>query len=77
MTIIAKLDQFVKLISPEARGEIFGDESNDKIWEELNSTEEHCTRVIDCLDVRIVDEIAKGFKGVAARLQASKIQDMY
>jgi hypothetical protein len=35
------------------------------------------TRVIDWLDGRIADKIAKGFKGVAARLQTSKIQDTY
>jgi hypothetical protein len=43
----------------------------------LNSTEEHGTKAIDWLDARIVDKIAKRFKGIAARLQASKIQDTY
>jgi hypothetical protein len=71
--IIAQLDQFLKLILPEARGGIFGEKSNEEIEEELKSTEECRTRVIDWLAARIADEIAKGFKGVAARLQAPKI----
>jgi hypothetical protein len=73
--IVAEPDQFLKLISPEARGEIFEEKSNEEIWEELNSKEEHETRIIDWLDARIANEIAKGFKRVDARLEASKIQD--
>jgi hypothetical protein len=65
--IVAELDQFFELISPHARGEIFGEKSNEKIWEELNSIKEDRTRVIDWLDARITDEIAKGFKRLAAR----------
>jgi hypothetical protein len=75
--IVAELDQFATLISAEARGEIFEEKSNAEIWEELNSTEEHWTRIIDWLDGKIADEIAKGFRGVATRLQASKIQETY
>jgi hypothetical protein len=75
--IVVDFDQFFKLISPEARGEIIGEKSKEEIWEELKSREEHRTRVIDWLDAKIADEIAKGFKGVTARLQASKIQDIY
>jgi hypothetical protein len=41
----------------------------------LNSTEWHWTRVIDWLDARIAEEIAKGFKRVEARWQPLKIQD--
>jgi hypothetical protein len=74
---VAELDQFFKLISPEPRREIFGEKSNEKIWEELNSTEEHGRRVIDWLDVRIADKIAKRFKEVASRLHAPKINDTY
>jgi hypothetical protein len=75
--IVAELDEFLKLISPEARRKIIGGKSNEEIWEELKSTEEHRTKVIDWLDAGITDEIAKGFKGVTARLQTSKIQDAY
>jgi hypothetical protein len=74
---VAELNQYLKLISPRARGETFGEKINDKIWGELNSTEEHRTRVIDWLDARFAHEIAKGFKGLAARLQGSKIYDKY
>jgi hypothetical protein len=35
------------LISLKARGEIFAEKSNEQIWEELKSTEEHWTSVID------------------------------
>jgi hypothetical protein len=65
--IFAELNQFVKLISPEATGEIFTGKSNEKIWEELNSTEKHSTRVLAWLDARIAHEMAKRSKGVAAR----------
>jgi hypothetical protein len=75
--IVAELDQFLKLISPEARGKIFGEKSNEEIWVKLDSTEKHQTRVIDWPDARIADEIAKGFKRVKARLQTSKIQNTY
>jgi hypothetical protein len=46
---------------------MFGEKSNEEIWEELNSTEEHGTRVLDWLDARIADEIAIGSKGVVPR----------
>jgi hypothetical protein len=75
MKLIAELNQFLKLTWPKTKREIFGEKSNDEIWDELNSTEEHWTRVIDWLNARIAYEIAQGFKEVAARLQASKIQD--
>jgi hypothetical protein len=71
--IVAELDQFLKLILPEARREIVGEKSNKEIWEELNLTEEYRTRVIDWVKARMADEIAKGFKRVAVRLQVSKI----
>jgi hypothetical protein len=45
--IVAELDQLLKLISPEARKEIFREKSNEEIWEDMKSTEEHRTRVID------------------------------
>jgi hypothetical protein len=67
--IVAQLDHFFKLISPGARREIFRGENNEAIWEEPNSTEEHRTRAIGWPDAWITDEIAKGFKGVAARFQ--------
>jgi hypothetical protein len=67
MKIVTELEHFFKLTSPEARGEMFGEKSNEEIWEELNSTEEHGTRVIDWLDARIADEIAIGSKGVMPR----------
>jgi hypothetical protein len=75
--MVAELDQFFKLILPEARGEILGEKSSEEIEEELKSTEECRTRVIDWLAARIADEIAEGFKGVAPKLQAPKIQDTY
>jgi hypothetical protein len=75
--IVAELDQFLKLISPEARREIFGEKSNKEIREEVKSTEEHWTSVADSLDARIADEIVKMVKGAAARLQASKIKYMH
>jgi hypothetical protein len=75
--IVTELNQFLKLVSPEARAEVFGEKSNEAISEGLKSTEEHRTKVIDWLDARIADEIVKGFKRVAARLKASKIQDTY
>jgi hypothetical protein len=34
--IVAELDQFLKLILPEARKEIVGEKSNKEIWEKLN-----------------------------------------
>jgi hypothetical protein len=77
MKIVAEVDQLFKLISPKASGDIFGEKSNEEIWEELKSTEEHRTRGIDWVDARIADEIAKGLKGIAERLQVSKIQNAY
>jgi hypothetical protein len=73
--IVTELDQFFKLISPEARQKIFREKSDEKIWKEPNSTEEHRTRVIDWVDAKIADEMAKGFKGAAVTGQASKIDD--
>jgi hypothetical protein len=45
--IVAQLDQCVKLISPETRGEIFRVKNNEEIWEELKPTKKHWTRLID------------------------------
>jgi hypothetical protein len=75
--IVAEFGQFFKLIPPETRGEILGKKSNEEIWEELKSTEEHWARVINWLDAKIADEIVKGFKRVETRIQGSKIQDTY
>jgi hypothetical protein len=75
--IIAELDHFLKLISPEARRDVFKEKSNEKISEELNSREEHWTRVTDWLDARNTDEIARRFTGVEPRLQALKIQEKH
>jgi hypothetical protein len=74
MKIVAEPDLFLKLISPEARGEIFGEKTNGEIWDELKSTKENRTIIVDEVDARIADEIAKGFKGITTRSQASKIQ---
>jgi hypothetical protein len=65
--IVTELDQFLKLISREARREIFWQKSNEKTPEELRSTEEHRIRVVDWLDAKIADQIDKGFTGVEAR----------
>jgi hypothetical protein len=75
--ILAELNQFLKLTSPEATREIFGGKSNEKILEKLNSTETHWTRVIDWLEAKTADHIPKESKGVTPRLQMSKIQDPY
>jgi hypothetical protein len=44
---------------------------------ELNTSEDHRTGVIQWLEAKITDEIAKGSEGVTKRLQAWKIQDTY
>jgi hypothetical protein len=44
--IVAELNQFLKLISREAKKEIFEEKSNEKIREELNSTHEHWKGII-------------------------------
>jgi hypothetical protein len=66
--IVAGPYSFLKLISPRARGEIFEEKSYEETSEELSSTEKHGTSVIDWLDAKIADEIAKRFKGIEARL---------
>jgi hypothetical protein len=69
--------QFLKLISPDARGEIFGDKDLETIWYELNTSGDHRTRVIGWFEAKIVDEIANGFEGMGRRLQEWKFQDRY
>jgi predicted nuclease with RNAse H fold len=56
---------------------MFRTKTNEEIWEELDSKEEHRTKAIDWVDAKIADQIAKGFNTGAARLQASKIQGTY
>jgi hypothetical protein len=77
MNLVTELNEFVKLIAPDARREIFGDNDLDRIWTELNTSGDHRTRVIEWLEAKITDEIVKEFQGVAQRLQALRVQDTY
>jgi hypothetical protein len=72
-----ELSQFIELIAPEAKEEV--SESNDvqAIWEELNTSADHRTKVIGWLEAKIADGIANEFGEVAQRLQAWRVQDAY
>jgi hypothetical protein len=45
--IVRELNQFLNLISREARGEIFREKDLEATWEELNTSGDHHTMVIE------------------------------
>jgi hypothetical protein len=77
MKLTQELGQFFRLISREAREEIFGEDNDEQVWEILNISEEHRTRVIEWLDARITEEIAKEFEDMAGKYREWKVQDTY
>jgi hypothetical protein len=75
--IVGEMNQFLNLIPPEARREVFGENDLERVWEELNTRKDHRTKVIEWMEAKIIEEIAKDPEGVAKRLQAWRIQDRY
>jgi hypothetical protein len=75
--LVEEIGEFLRLISREARGEFFGERSNDETWQMLNSTRDQRTKFIDWLDRKITEAIADETKGMTERFTRQKIQDTY
>jgi broad-specificity NMP kinase len=67
--IVGEINQFLNLIPQEARREVFGENDISTIWEELNTRGDHRTKVMEWLEAKIIEEIAKDLQRVAKRLQ--------
>jgi hypothetical protein len=75
--VARELEDFVGLIDPEARKEVFGENNLRAIWDDLNSSPDHRKRVIDWLEAKLMDTLADEKNQVMKRFQAWKVQDTY
>jgi hypothetical protein len=75
--LVGEIGEFLRLISLEARGEFFGERSNEEIWQMLNSSPDERVRFIEWLDGKITEAITNETKETAERFKRSRIQDTY
>jgi hypothetical protein len=57
------------LISPETRGEIFGEDNDKEIWRALTTPKDHRTRAIEWLDANITDAVTNEIHGMVNRIR--------
>jgi hypothetical protein len=75
--VAKELEDFVKLIAPDARREIFADKDLEAIWNDLNTIPDHRRHVVDWLEAKLVGALADETNQVMKRFQAWKIQETY
>jgi hypothetical protein len=74
---VGEINEFLKLISQEAREEFFGENNNESNCQILNSSPEERAGFIEWLDGKITEAIADETKGTAERYKRWKVQDTY
>jgi hypothetical protein len=72
-----ELHDLFRMMTPSTRRELFGDETEEAVWETLIQAEDRRNTVIEWLEAQILTEAAKEIKGMAERLHAAKVQEAY
>jgi hypothetical protein len=65
------------LILPEARREVFREDSDKEIWRTLDTSTDRRTKVTEWLYAKITNAITNKIHGMADRIRTREIQDTY
>jgi hypothetical protein len=73
--LVRELNELLRLISSETRGEVFGEDNDKEIWRALNTSIDHRIKVIEWPDVKITNAVTNEIHEMADRIRTWQIQD--
>jgi hypothetical protein len=72
-----QINEMFRMITPETRQRIFGDDSNDAVWMNLNTSTEHRKNVIEWLEAEVLNEASNEIKAMAGRFRTWAVQEAW